>query len=254
MRVLSSMDNLRRTIVTAGIGALLLRLAGRPAEASETRYRTLLVVGQSLALPWSKSAVRREFERTRAARGDDAVWRYVVAASGGSSALREFCGSIDGNWWYDVDEKRPGPVLERALDAIRRSPRPPTEVLWVQGQQEGWMYRRGKRFTLPRSVFKRRYKDAVLRISLELRREIAGTNWRSVPFYIQTLGTRATGDAVGDRLVREAQLEIIAERGARWNIRLGGIQPFDLPLRDHVHPNPVGEVVMGRINARAIDL
>lgn len=232
-------------------------MIGLPAVAAAKPQRTdraLLVVGQSLATPWYSQPIRNAFVATRRRRGDRSAWSFVVHARDGSAALREFCGSVDDNWWYDLDTKSAGPVLADAVRAIRKAKNKPTEVLWVQGQQEGGVLGRGPRYSMPDGRFKRRYKNAVLSISRELRKAAAGKDWRSIPFYIQTLGTRVGGDTRGDVLVRECQLELVAEKGASWNLSLGGVQPHDLPLMDHVHPNRRGDAIMGRLNARAISL
>lgn len=232
---------------------LLMFLSMLTFSKVEAADRTLFVAGQSLAEPWYRSPIRNSFVKIRKKRGDKSNWHFLVHASGGSAAMRNFNGSIPNNYWYDIDKREIGPQLREAISVIQSAKRKPTEVLWVQGQQEGGMFGRGPNFSMPKGDFKRKYKNSVLMISKHIRQAIAGKDWRSVPFYIQTLGTRLGGDTEGDQLIREAQLEIIAEKGRSWNIRLGGIQPINLPLKDHVHPNMRGEKIMGVINARAIN-
>lgn len=242
----------RRTILFAALAALSASGLPSAAEAARRKHdRVLLVTGQSLTSPWNSAYMRRAFEKGRRARGDTAPWYYVVSGSGSSAALREFCQSEKpDNWWFDAGTRKPGPCLRAAVAAVKAAKTKPTEILWIQGQQEGRVFTEG-RFGLTDAEFKARYKVAVVGIARVLRRACGRG---PIPFYVQMVGTRASGDRYGDGLVREAQAELVAELGARLNIRLGAVQPRDLPLLDDVHPNPIGYRELARRTARAIDL
>lgn len=232
-------------------------MIGLPAVAAAKPLRTdrvLLVVGQSLGVPYDYEYVRNAFRRARRKRGDKAPWRFIMAAQWGSAFLSEFCPASEPTfWWLNIDTGERGPALKNALRMIRKAKRKPTDVLCVHGQQEGAAFSAG-RLGYSDATFKKRYKIANVRISRILRKAIAGSGWKSVPYYLQPIGTRAGGDTYGDVLVREAQLELIAEHGERLNIRLGAIQPRNLPLRDHVHPDKAGEVELAVRSAHAIGL
>lgn len=220
------------------------------AEAKpKKRDRVLLVAGQSAAFPWGEAYVREEFLNERRKMGDRSEWTFVMAAVGGSSALQEFHNI--GRWWVDVDDQRKGPSLKWALSVVDGLANKPTDILWIQGQREGDAYTVKPR-DMGRHEFKDRYKKAVFLVSRALRRRCAGKAWKSVPFYVQTVGRRDYADIIGDQLVREAQMELISER-RKWGIRAGAIQPLDLPLKDYVHPTIQGNKELARRTARALD-
>lgn len=227
-----------------------MSLSVLPVEAKRRKSRVLLVAGQSFVSPWNSAYMRREFVATRKKYGDTSTWYFVVSGFGSSAAMKPFAEpSQPNNYWYNLETNTPGPCLLDTIDTINSKKSLPTEILWVHGQQEGRLFVRGM-FGWSDETFKHKYKMTVLRIASVLRSSIGSGK---IPFYVQIVGTRADGDTYGDVLIREAQLELISEYGKKHNIRLGAVQPFSLPLKDGVHPDPNGNRILAQRNARAVD-
>lgn len=240
-------------------GAAMLGFPTFAAAKPKKRDRVLLVAGQSLAVAWESAAVRKAFTQERHKTGDDASWRVVTTAFNGSSAMADFRNPLSPtNWW--VDPNRPkiaGPRMREALQTIRSSRRKPDAVLWIQGQGDGAQWEVNGSRGLTEDQFIAAYMRAVILISKRLRRACA-EDWKSIPFYIQTIGARRdeAGSEVpfrGFDLIRTAQLNLVAYHGARLNIHLGAVQPLNLPLADVVHPTAQSYRRLARMNARAID-
>lgn len=221
------------------LAAVLAATLVTPAVSAERRH--LFVAGQSLASPWATAPVQDAFRAEREAMGDTTTWTISVGAVGNSAALKDNAASID-RWWIDNDGNI-GPSLTFSVEQMKRS-LVPTEILWIQGQSDATAFARAG---VSPNVFKARYKHAVIRIIRHLRAGVGA----KVPVYIQTVGQRRNGEIMGDRLIREAQLELISEEWA-LDFRLGAVQPMSLPLKDYVHPTEDGSIEMAKRNARAI--
>ena len=126
-------------------GAASLAIAGAvgpAAAATVVPKRRLLVAGQSLAgywKPWRSPATFEAFKETRRVMGDTAEWELMVAAIGGSAALKEHApASAPDKWWCDIDVPMGanwhGPALTKALGIIKDQVF--TDVVWIQGQAD----------------------------------------------------------------------------------------------------------------------
>lgn len=226
--------------------AMLAAVLSIPAAAAPDRPRVLLVAGQSLAVMWVNGPAHRAFV---ASRPDGHRWTVIRGALSASAAMRSMTlPGYEDYWW--IDDRRPGPAMRKAFDAIDKAEVKPTVILWSQGQTDAASARASG---LTRAEFRAQYKTALLRIFRALRKR-TGRPVLSVPIYIETLGPRAGRQYAGDDWVREAQRELVAEHGARLNIHLGPVLPMNLPLRDSVHPSPEGDAIRGWLAAGVINL
>jgi hypothetical protein len=224
-------------------GAASLMIASTAAVAAVPKRR-LLVAGQSLAgywKPWSPVTFEA-FKDTRLAMGDPAEWELVVAAIGGSAALKEHAlASAPDKWWCDVDMPMGanwhGPAMTEALEIIKDQVF--TDVVWIQGQADAsrWTPAEYDEWTL-----KNRYSRAFRRIAGMLF-PYPGKVRINVLEYMDA-------QPAGEEIIRQAHIDLIDQDYA-----LQGSYPDPLLVKwDGLHPShTAGCAQMGISTARSIN-
>jgi hypothetical protein len=230
----------KRTLL---FGAASLTITAAAGSAAAAPKRRLLVAGQSLAgywKPWSPVTFEA-FKETRRAMGDPAEWELVVAAIGGSAALKEHAlASAPDKWWCDVDVPMGanwhGPALTQALDIVQDQVF--TDVVWIQGQADAsrWTSAEYNEWTL-----KNRYCRAFRRIAGVLF-PYPGKVRINVLEYMDS-------QPAGEEIIRQAHIDLIADDYA-----LQGSDPDPLLVKwDGLHPShTAGCAQMGVSTARSI--
>jgi hypothetical protein len=234
----------RRTFLTAAVAATI----PTPAIASPGEgHKTMLVAGQSLAMPWREQYVQDAFR-------EDAgqTWKVFVAGRGGTSAA-SWQGGKPPSYCWTIDGRR-GPVLNEAILKIRASGIKPDVMLWSQGQADGGAWNPE---LCSAAEFVSTYVKTVLAITVELRKAAAGKRWRRIPCMIQTIGwvTDANGCAIhqpGWDLVRHAQGVMLAYHSKAYNLMPGAVQTPWAKLKDGIHPTDEEYAILARMTAKAI--
>lgn len=170
-------------------------------------------------------------------------------AVGGTSALKRHRPRDDSYWW-DEDHNRPGPVLRRAVEMIKRENAAPNVLLWVQGERDSAAYAGGT--GAEDMAFLRLYRDAVVGIVGTLRAACSPNAPGAIPAFVQRLGPR-NGEMDyfrGMTVVRRAQQHVVDTRGA--GIYWGARPDATIPTRDWLHPTDDGFAWLGEETAEAM--
>lgn len=230
---------------------------GVPRETSFTaRQRRILLIGQSLGSGWQYTSAPHAFMARMAVLGSTDKFRFYHACTGGSACLPAYAStSKPNNWWHDAGpDWTQGPLFAAALDLVQGLPatEKPTDVLWIQGEQDSGMFSHGNPCPSEGEIdaFREAYGWGVYKVLDLLRWGIDPSDRYSIPAYVQRLGPRASGERPGMVAVRDAQEWLVSRPGR--NIRWGAQPPMDLPLSDDVHPTDAGFAILGGLTADAM--
>jgi hypothetical protein len=231
----------------AGVAGLVGRSGSANFNAAPVR---ILMVGQSLGQEWEYApAVQSFIDRLDEIHAQAGTVRpacsFIHKCTGGSAALKEYRKAGTTNFWWDYDGNASGPLNNVVCPELVAMPaaEKPTHIFWIQGEQDGGVY--AGTTEGEDAIFRERYARAVTAALKVQRGYINSADRYSIPAFIQILGTRASGERRGMPILRQAQYDVIATEGI--NVKLGAINPMDLPLEDDVHPTDSGYAILGML-------
>ena len=151
-------------------------------------------------------------------------------ASGGSASDQLSQNTPSGqNYWYDLIDGLPGPLLVDAVADIKATGLPVTGIIWSQGEQDASSIV-GETTV---QITPDHYIDATQAIFDYFRAELGDAD---LPIYIQQLGATTRNYQYGYDEIRAAQIEIA---DADPDVHIAAVT-YDLPLGDTVHLSASG--------------
>lgn len=236
-------DPLWGWIESAEVGKKYRKFAALGARVYNGNDILVMAAGQSLANGYfqsqqsGSSGGRNRFHETLApARPSNAV--IFADGSTGGTAASKTSDAVD--YWWDAENDRRGPVLEKFYAAVNGAGRMPYVILWSQGESDAHQI----------GIYTTRalYKKCLQSIFADIRK-----NTGNPLILIQKIGRRETGYTnttnAGMQAVREVQKELAMENSS-WCFM--GCESYDQPLYDGVHPVDAGYLVFAERNARKL--